>query len=69
MKRHADRPSRRAQLRVCEVVGCRGGLVQGRAQDGRPQFTCTKCRGSFTNGRDGGEYAAAVPMASPGQLT
>ena len=33
-----------------------GGYIQGISFDGRPEFTCTKCKYKWTNGKDGGEY-------------
>jgi len=47
---------------ICQISGCRGGLVQSKALDGRPQFICTKCGNDFTMGRDGGDLSAIVPM-------
>ena len=39
-----------------------GGLTRGvPALDGRPSFKCARCGNHFTNGKNGGEYAAHVP--------
>ena len=45
------------------VCRCGGRLIQLVAYDGRPLFKCLKCDDSFTCGKNGGEYAKAVPMA------
>lgn len=40
---------------------CGGGFERiDDADDGRPQFRCTKCRQTWTEGRDGGESLRAV---------
>jgi transposase-like protein len=36
----------------------KGGYAQSKAEyDGRPEFKCGHCGHSWTNGKDGGEYA------------
>lgn len=61
MSAKRQRPSLRRDPRRCP--GCIvGGLTRGEpAADGRPSFVCKRCGYHFTHGKDGGEYAAAVP--------
>ncbi len=51
-----------------KCIRCRvGGLVRAEpAMDGRPAFRCTRCGDYFTWGKDGGEYAKAVPEVKAG---
>lgn len=48
-------------LRRCKVC-TRGGVERTEpAADGRPRFKCSACGDTFTCGKSGGEYAAAIP--------
>lgn len=60
MSAKRQRPSLKRSFTRCPVCII-GGLRRGKpADDGRPSFFCTRCKRSFTYGRDGGEYAKAV---------
>lgn len=47
-------------LLVCQ--SCRRGGIEliEPASDGRPQFRCTRCKTSFTSGKDGEPYMSAL---------
>jgi hypothetical protein len=46
------RLTRKPRCPRCHV----GGYRQGRAPDGRPRFTCTRCDYAWTSGKSGGEF-------------
>lgn len=43
---------RPARCPACNV----GGYTRGAAEDGRPQFTCTRCDHVWTSGKSGKPY-------------
>lgn len=48
----APRTTRPARCPRCR----KGGYTQGKADDGRPRFTCSACGNTWTCGKDGGEF-------------
>lgn len=54
------KPTQPRSLLICE--SCRRGGIEliEPALDGRPQFRCTRCKVSFTSGKDGEPYMGAL---------
>lgn len=65
MSAKRQRPSlKRSPLRCPSCII--GGLRRDDHPDvNRPMFKCDRCGHSFTNGKDGGEYAKALPEVRP----